>query len=213
MISQVSSNNSTSLADADVVRAEPQVYRSPGFGLIASYLKEQSKTNVLDLGPSVGANIAYFSRYHCKVYIENLSESVDDLNAAIRAQEGREKVIASFFQAYGETQFDVILAWDLFNYLELDALALSIAHISRYCKQGARLYALVGIGKQVLDKPSRFEIVDEEQLRYGVDPKGGRPCPQYGIPDLLRRLPEFAVKRTYLLRNGMQEYVFRYQEF
>jgi hypothetical protein len=217
MISSVSVANSKSPAHQDDSCAAPQVYRSLGFGLIANHLKEklkeQSKPSVLDLGPSVSANITYLSQYHCKLYVENLSDSVDDLNAAMRAKEDRDRAIGACFQPYGNSQFDVILAWDLFNYLDLEALATSMDYLSRYCKPGTRLYALVGIGKQVLDTPSRFEIVDDEQLRYGVAMAGGRCCPQHSIPDLLRRLPEFAVKRTYLLRNGMQEYVFGYQTY
>ena len=213
MNSSVSTAQSKSPACKDDLCAAQQVYRSMGFGLVANHLKEQSKPQVLDLGPSVSANIAYLSQYHSKLYIENLSESVADLNAAMRVSEAREQAIASCFQSYGDTQFDVILAWDLFNYLELEALATSMDYLSRYCRHGTRLYALIGIGKQILDSPSRFEIVDDEQLRYGVATVGGRPCPQHSIPDLLRRLPEFVVRRTYLLRNGMQEYVFGYQTY
>ena len=205
--------NSKSPARGDDLCAAPQVYRSLGFGLITGYLKEQSKPKILDLGPSVSANIAYLSQYHSKLYIENLSDSVHDINAAMHVGEGREQAIASCFQSYGDTQFDVILAWDLFNYLDLEALAKSMDYLSRYCRHGTRLYALVGIGKQILDSPSRFEIVDDDQLRYGVATDSGRRSPQHSIPDLLRRLPEFVVRRTYLLRNGMQEYVFGYQTY
>lgn len=205
--------NSKSPAREDDLCAAPQVYRSLGFGLITGYLKEQSKPKILDLGPSVSANIAYLSQYHSKLYIENLSDSVRDISAAMHVVEGREQAIASCFQPYGDTQFDVILAWDLFNYLDLESLAASMDYLSRYCRHGTRLYALVGIGKQILDSPSRFEIVDDDQLRYGVATDSGRRSPQHSIPDLLRRLPEFVVRRTYLLRNGMQEYVFGYQTY
>ena len=213
MVSSVSAAHSKSTAHEDDVCAVAQVYKSLGFGLVANYLKDQPKPNVLDLGPSVSANIAYLSQYHCKLYVENLADSIDDLNAAVRAEEGRDEAIAACLQSYGNTRFDVILAWDLFNYLELEALAASMEYLSQYCRHGTRLFALVGIGKQVLDTPSRFEIVDDAQLRYGVATLGGRRCPQHSIPDLLRRLPEFVVKRTYLLRNGMQEYVFGYQTY
>lgn len=186
------------------------VHRSPGFDLISEYLAGLETPGVLDLGTSVGSTIAFLSQFHCKLYIEHLAEGLDGLNAMV-AQDAPPSSVSKHLQPYGDDRFDVILAWDLFNYLELDVLAELMDHFAQHCHQDALLLALICIGKQVPRHPLRFEVVNAEQLRYAVDPHGPRPCPQPSIPDLLRRLPQFAVKKTYLLQNGMQEYVFRFR--
>jgi hypothetical protein len=62
--------------------------------------------------------------------------------------------------------------------------------------------------REMPGRPQTFHIVSSDRLLYKTS--GGfsvRPCPAYKEPDLLRLMPQFKIKSTYLLRNGVQEYL------
>lgn len=190
---------------------QKDVQRSLGFALIADHLRTCDRPKVLDLGPSVSANIGFLSQFRCKVYVEHFAELLDNFNVHTDDSDAHKATVQRFLQPYGDNRFDLILAWDIFNYLEFNALAALIRYLNTCCRENALLFALIAIGAEIRERPARFEIVDEQQLRYEVDPRAPRRYPRLSISDLLRRLPELAVQRTFLLKNGMQEYVFRLQ--
>jgi hypothetical protein len=160
------------------------------------------KTQVLDLGTASGANVAFLSRFACTLHIADLYRTVgaaDGLN-----EEALERAVA---RQLPEGLFDLVLAWDLFDYLGrrgLEALGRQLADRTR---PGALLFALISFHPRISDRPHRFQIMDQETLRYG-DPSGlERPAPGYREPDLVRLFPAFEVTGSYLLRHGIQEYL------
>lgn len=160
------------------------------------------KTQVLDLGPANGANVAYLSRYACTLHIA-------DLYRTVGAAEGEheEALERAFERQLPEGSFDLVLAWDLFDYLGRTGLQVLGRQLAGRTAPGALLFALVSFHPRISDRPHRFQIVDTETLRYG-DPSGlERPAPGYREPDLVRLLPGFDVTGSYLLRHGVQEYL------
>ncbi len=53
-----------------------------------------------------------------------------------------------------------------------------------------------------------FEIVAPDVLRYGTAAASERASPGYHETALERLLDAFAVQTSFLLRHGMQEYIF-----
>jgi hypothetical protein len=184
------------------------VQRSMGFGLLAEHLRCLDRPRILDLGAPVGANLDFYSGLRAKLFVEDLAQS-SALGGDPTGAAGGD--VTAALQDYGDTRFHVLLAWDLFNYMEFHALTALIAHLSRYCENDALLFGLVCVRGSIAARPSRFEIRGDQALAYVLESQGRRRCPQHGIAELLRCLPQFVVVRTFLLRNGMQEYVFRYQ--
>jgi hypothetical protein len=115
---------------------------------------------------------------------------------------------ARILQYPEDLRFDLVLVWDLFNYLslaEVETLAQRLVALSR---PGTRIMALVSIQKKIPDRPFRFVIRDKDSLRYEVVSSGLRDCPRHNEPDLLKRMVGFKVERGMLLRNGIREYSF-----
>ena len=54
-------------------------------------------------------------------------------------------------------------------------------------------------------------LADDEHLIYESTGSGRRPCPRHKQPDLERSMPGFRIDSSYLLRNGMQEYLWVYK--
>ena len=55
--------------------------------------------------------------------------------------------------------------------------------------------------------PLRYRIVDRENVAHEGPREPSRPCPRYGQHDLRRMMPAFSVRRSFLLRTGIQEFL------
>jgi hypothetical protein len=107
-----------------------------------------------------------------------------------------------------DTRFDAVLAWDLLNYLDRREVAALADQLNRYCRPGALLFALISILKQAPAQPMRFRILDHERLAYETRGPSLRPCPRYAPAELSELLRGFRLDRTFLMRHGIQEYLF-----
>ena len=59
------------------------------------------------------------------------------------------------------------------------------------------------------ERPSTFVPVDEQRIVQHTTPGRERPAPRYSPEDLARCMPRYSVERGRLLRNGMQEFLFK----
>jgi hypothetical protein len=167
-------------------------------------LGTERKACVLDLGPASGANVAFFSRRPCTLHIADLYRALrSDLGLPRDATE----LDAALAPQLPEGPFDLVLAWDLFDYFDRAQLEVLGRHLAERCRPSALVFAIVSYLHQIPDRPHRFEILDEERLVYGDASGLSRPAPGYREPDLMRLLPGFEVEASYLLRHGVQEYV------
>jgi hypothetical protein len=107
-----------------------------------------------------------------------------------------------------DTRFDAVLIWDLINYLERREVAALARQLARFCRPGAIMFALISILKQIPAEPMRFRILDHETLAYEPRTAATRPCPRYAPAELNELLRGFRLDRSFLMRHGIQEYLF-----
>jgi hypothetical protein len=167
------------------------------------------KQHILDLGYPTGSNLEYFaSRMPCRFY-------VGDLYRVIQTGGATKRDIADALQSLippeRELWFDVILGWDVFNYLEREALGALMAALAPYCGAGTLLFTLISTQEQIPARPLRFKILDAGHLIYQQLTAETVRCPRFTAGALERMLPEFSVLRSFLLRNGIQEFLFRHR--
>ena len=204
----------TARSEEKAAVAAATIHQSLGFKALLRGLRPEASHSLLDLGPALGANVEFFnSRLACRMRIADFYRSyagrgltADDDEAAFGAAV---RDILAF--SPGET-FDAVLAWDLFDYLRRPQIGALMGHVTTALRPGALLFLSLCYGKQIPAAPLTFRIVDEQTLRYGAAGESQRPCPRYKLPDLERQMPGFAVEASFLLRNGMQEYVLVYQD-
>jgi hypothetical protein len=187
--------------------AEPDVHRSLALAALFDEIRGR-RVNVLDLGSAVGANVDFLSHYGCKLYIEDLYASLASRTSS--EEEGGlagPEFFAEFLAVPEDTRFDVVLAWDLFNYLHRKELACFGEQLRRYTLPGTLLFALVSYHKQVPAQPYRFKILDEKHLIYDRRTAAERPSPRIVPSEITSLLKGFRVDRSFLLQHGIQEYV------
>ncbi len=162
---------------------------------------------VLDLGPASGANISFFAERGCKLFIADLNSSLFGSTDSANRAEALELALVRDIPAT-ET-FDLILLWDLLDYLDDREIRILASRLQAVCHAATLLYGMVSIRKEIPDRPSRFEICDVGSIRYSPGSPLRRPAPLHKEPELVKLMPDFEVESTYLLRHGKQEYLFR----
>src|SRR5690606_38926970 len=108
----------------------------------------------------------------------------------------------------GQTPFDMILLWNMLDYLDRGDIGRLSRQLAELCRPGTLIYGLVSTRPQIPVTPTNFKIVDQGNLIYQYTATTQRAGPRYGQVKLLESMPGFRVKRSFLLRNGMQEYLF-----
>ena len=201
------------LAVKDSNHAFVDQHNSSGANFLAlrdlfSRLKTDSEINVLDVGVAWNSNIQFFSKFRSRLFIENLY---------LFLQKARRKdpktTIVDQLQSYPEgTQFDVLLFWDIFDYLKQEDINDLVAHVSQYCKKGSLLFFVTSTMDNIPAEPALFKIIDEDHLHFETttrETKKGKNYRQAGISKLL---PKFRLIRAFRMSTGMEENLFIFDD-
>ena len=174
---------------------------------------EDATIRVLDLGPARAANLEFFSRYGGQLTVADFYSGLRPARAAAMNEDDERmtKAFADLLPFDKSTRFDLILAWDLLNYLTPREQQLLMTSLEPFCLAGTTILAFVSMQKEMPPAPSAYSIQDADTLVYEEREGRTRPCPRYLEGDLLKRMQGLTVENRYQLRNGMLEYVFSYR--
>jgi hypothetical protein len=155
----------------------------------------------------VAGNITFLSALACRVRIADLQRSL----AAEPLEARRSQALTALFERLlpftPDERIDGLLAWDVFDYLRPEQISSLMARLTPACRPEALALVLVSTRSQIPAVPTRYRILDREHVAGDSRPERMRPCPRYRQADLARMAPGFSVKRSFLLRNGIQEYL------
>lgn len=202
----------------EVIEEEPATnleFCSPSLGILSQRFLGPEKCQVLDLGAPEQCNVAFFSGSPCKLYIEDLYRSF------IAPREGRKdkhsedvdvaSAIADALSYEDTARFDLVLGWDLFNYMERDAVELLMSHVAGSCRAGTLLFLTVLTGARIPTAPARITMTHHGQLRYrsAIDSQS-ISNPRISPTAIQRIMPGFSLLHSFLLGEEMQEFLFSY---
>ncbi|MEJ2076980.1 MAG: hypothetical protein P8020_12560 [Acidobacteriota bacterium] len=191
---------------------ESSVQKSLALNTLFHQIKEGQKYTILDLGPPVGGNVEFFSQYSCKLYIEDLFETITSFDF-LSPEDGfsYDKVFSYLLPYQKSCRFDFILAWDVLNYLDREAFRSLMIHLGRFSRKGTLMFSLISTNRHMPEVPHRFKILDNENLSYVSQSSVLRDCPRYESTELAHMMPGFRVANSFFLRNGYREYLFLYE--
>jgi hypothetical protein len=184
---------------AELPRAVREIrQRSLGLPRIVEPLssEETPAYSVLDLGAASRPNLEFFLGRGARVTVADFARNR-----------------RSLFCAVPESPFDLVLAWDVLNYLARDELRPFMDELAPYFRPRAMLHAFICTGRDMSAIPARYRIEDAATLICEDAGSLRVPSPRYAEPDLLKRMPGLRVEHRFQLRNGMQEYVFSHRPF
>jgi hypothetical protein len=166
------------------------------------------RCRLLDLGAATSENVAFLSSLPANLTIADVPSILASADPGPRSPAAFGTFLARGMPPVAPSSVDVILGWDLLNYLpppEIEALGSLLAAC---CRPHTLLFALISTLPEIPDQPQRFRIVGPDSLAYETATRYRRHGPQYNEPDLCRWLHSFEVDTSFLLRNGMKEYLF-----
>ncbi len=174
---------------------------------------ETATLRVLDLGPARAANLDFFSRYGGRLTVADFYRGLRAARASTTSDEDerKAKAFAELLPFDKTTRFDLVLAWDLLNYLTPQEQHVLMKCLEPFCLAGTAILAFVSTQKEMPPAPSAYSIRDADTLVCEEREGRARPCPRYLEGDLLKRMQGLTVENRYQLRNGMLEYVFSYR--
>jgi hypothetical protein len=193
-------------------QVSPAVHKSLGLNALLDQVRGDRSYSILDLGPALKANVLFWSQFSCRLHIVDFYRSYREWQAAVAPEGASEEAAFSALLPFSdETAFDIILAWDLFNYLDLRELEALVQRLSRWCRPGTRLFALISSLPDISASPTVFRILNREQMTHEIPTRDTRPGPRHQPRDILRLMARFTVSSSFLMRHGIQEYVFEFK--
>jgi len=166
---------------------------------------------VIDLGPVVGPNVAFFGEeLGCKIIVEDLSENIDRHVRAGTLDDLPATLVGRVTQE-SET-IDGVLCWDLFDYLEKPTAQRLARELVRVLRPEGVLFALFNTSEPRQDSGAEYTrhvVMDKARLEYRPYPATRarqRPVPNREIERLFTPL---RVVEQFLLKSNVREVLLR----
>ncbi|HSF15320.1 MAG TPA: methyltransferase domain-containing protein [Vicinamibacteria bacterium] len=171
-------------------------------------LLPRENASVLDLGAATPQTVEFFTSRGAQITVADLYRSA----APMRCGGPRPPRIFRNLLSYEPSlRFDLVLAWDVLNYLFPEELSHLMTSLDPYLRPGTLVHALVVAGHEMPVSPAIYRIEDESTVTYEPAAEESRPAPGYVEPSLLKLMRGLAVEKRFQLRNGSVEYAFSYR--
>ncbi len=143
--------------------------RSSGLGEVSRTLQSSQPICVLDIGSTSAANIRYLTELGHKIYSEDLLEASTDLSLITKDEQGKPILDSKRFLAdnlvYPAAQFDIVLCWNLADYMDESLVKPVVARLWSTIKPGGMLLAFFHTREAGPDAPCyRYHIVGNDTL-------------------------------------------------
>ena len=194
----------------DSIESEAVTFRSPSLGFIRNHLAAERKHAVLDLGLPCGSNVDFFARVPCTLYVEDLFDSLPDLPPPDEDEgaESWDRRVEQCLAHDPKVHFDLILAWDLINYMHPDLFRALMKRLSQSCRSGTLLYVIISTAPAIARRPAKLSVSGEDRVRYHGEAPLDKPNPRYTPLKVERMMPGFRLLHSFLLGGSLQEYLF-----
>jgi SAM-dependent methyltransferase len=149
--------------------AQKLTRRSSGLGELSRLWDSDTPLCVLDLGSTSPANIRFFTERSHKIYSEDLLVASTEAHLVTKDEQGNVVLDSRRFLAdnlqYPAAHFDVVLCWNLPDYLDESLVRPVMGRLWSVLKPGGMLLAFFHTKDAGPDSPCyRFHILDKDVL-------------------------------------------------
>jgi SAM-dependent methyltransferase len=143
--------------------------RSSGLAELSRLLKAGSPLCVLDVGYTSAANIRYLTELGHKTYSEDLLDASTDPSLVTQNEQGQRVLDSKRYLAgnlvYPAAQFDIVLCWNLADYMDESLVKPVVGRFWSVIKPGGMLLAFFHTREAGPDAPCyRYHIVGSDAL-------------------------------------------------
>ena len=149
--------------------AQKLTRRSSGLGELSRLWEQETPLCVLDLGSTSPANIRFFTERGHKIYSEDLLVASTEPHLVTKDEQGAIVLDSRRFLGdnlqYPASHFDVVLCWNLPDYLDESLVRPVMGRLWSVLKPGGMLLAFFHTKDAGPDSPCyRFHIVEKDTL-------------------------------------------------
>ncbi|HZP62728.1 MAG TPA: hypothetical protein VFB28_04870 [Terriglobales bacterium] len=189
--------------------AQPQsrlTRRSSGLAELSRRINSPDPLCVLDIGSTSAANIRYLTERGHKIYSEDLLEASTDPSLVMADEHGQRVLDDKKFLAdnllYSSSQFDIVLCWNLADYLDETLVRPVVARLWTMTKADGMLLAFFHTREAGPDAPCyRYHIVgtDTLEMQHIESPRDLRKGPTGAIHTAIEK--SFRLQRVFNNRH------------
>ncbi len=177
-------------------------YHSPLLSDIAAALSRIECPIVVDLGSGGARSVEYYSQFDAKVFVEDLR---GDICSAGTDNQALTSAVERVAQHGPRGACEVVMMWDLLNYLPATQRTLLAQCLSQLTLPGSLMHVSVWTTAFMPELPLHFELLDGDEMLYRLEEPPTRASPLITKPDLTKLFPEFERVRSFLSRTGLEE--------
>ena len=155
--------------------------------------------SVLDVGSAVAETIEFFSQYRCKLHFADLIGEIDAARSL-----GAERIdFVGILQALTDARFDLILFWDVLNYIDRQDFAAFNDAITAVIHPRTIAHAFIAFTPGVPLGGLRLGVGEDADVVVKAE-EGPAPHPK-ARAELGELLPVLRIDRGTLLQENRQE--------
>ncbi|BCE01409.1 hypothetical protein [Marinicellulosiphila megalodicopiae] len=170
---------------------------------------------VLDLGSMSSGTTEAFLQKKCRCYVEDLLDYLDDIHKT--NAEPIAALNAHLLPKDASQKFNVILCWDLLNFLSLETISSLFETLKPHLQPGTLLHFIKYSGSKIPAYPKRFRLLQDFTFElYGTANDQSLISFPHSTIKLLKHLDLFSIRNTSMNQQGMQkdmvEYLLEFSE-
>jgi len=200
-----------------LTRVDQQVSQETGFAIsspilfdLLNSLSIEEHHEILDICPANQGVIDSFSSYYCKLYLPGCTKELCEMTSD--KYDTTNKLYHAFTKTLGfnkeqRASLNVILLWDLPNYLDKQVMRSLIDYLSHHMHKRVKLHFYIHSQQQMPASLGSYTILPEGKVWLENSSDTTVKSPLYFQEALLTLFHPFKVKRSMLLSSGLKEYI------
>ena len=186
----------------------PSSFRSRALTYLLEGRPKGAPWQVLDLGPPSQANLSFFAQLGASYTVEDLYRSILPCYQGASIRTDCIESLPNLLEFNSERRFDLVLAWDLLNFLPRESHEILASRLAPHCHEGTYIYALLTMEDKIPQTPGKVVILDDKTIELrNWETDRTRPSLKHTSSVLSDSMAPFVVDKTYLLKVHMQEYL------